>query len=226
MQINYNIVYSSRRTLAISILRDASVIIRAPFRTSEKTIEKLVSDKRGWIIKHTENIRNKNAGIPCRKYVDGEKHLFMGNELTLRIAESKKSYCIFSDGTIELGTESPGNPITVKHILYQGYRKEANKIFSGALKTILMEKESYGFKVSKLNIRTMKSRWGSCSGKGVITLSTELIKLNPRFLDYVILHELCHLKHHNHGPGFYELLSVICPGWKEVRKELREIAVF
>lgn len=221
MQIDYKIVYSSRRTLAISILPDATVIVRVPHRTSGKTIEKLVSDKSGWIMKHTENIRNKNAGNPHRKYVDGEKHLFRGNESALRIVKSAKPYCIFSDSIIELGTPYPGNSAAVRQILYQAYRREANKIFPETLKEIIREKESYGFKVSRLNIRTMKSRWGSCSNRGAISLNTELIRLPDRFTRYVILHELCHLKHHNHGTGFYELLSGLCPEWKEVRKELK-----
>jgi predicted metal-dependent hydrolase len=78
------------------------------------------------------------------------------------------------------------------------------------------------FKPTGLVIRTMKRRWGSCSNKGVITLSTELIKLSDLYIEYVITHELCHLKHHNHGPQFYKLLSEVFPEWKTVRKELRK----
>jgi predicted metal-dependent hydrolase len=68
----------------------------------------------------------------------------------------------------------------------------------------------------------MRSRWGSCSKQGKITLSTELIKLPDIFLEYVIIHELCHLKHHNHGKEYYKLLSELFPDWKIVRKGLRD----
>ena len=78
------------------------------------------------------------------------------------------------------------------------------------------------FKPTGLVIRTMKSRWGSCSRKGIITLSTELIKLPDIYIEYVIIHELCHLKHHNHGKEYYILLSELFPDWKKVRKDLRE----
>jgi predicted metal-dependent hydrolase len=67
----------------------------------------------------------------------------------------------------------------------------------------------------------MKRRWGSCSNKGIITLSTELIKLPDLYLEYVIIHELCHLKHHNHGSGYYKLLSELFPDWKAARKDMR-----
>jgi predicted metal-dependent hydrolase len=87
---------------------------------------------------------------------------------------------------------------------------------------VLIEHEHQMFKPASLIIRTMKRRWGSCSGKGVITLSTELVKLDDLYIEYVITHELCHLKHHNHGSQFYSLLSDVFPEWKAVRKELKK----
>lgn len=78
------------------------------------------------------------------------------------------------------------------------------------------------FKPAGLIIRKMKRRWGSCSNKGIITLSTELIKLPELYIEYVILHELCHLKHHNHGSGYYKLLSELFPDYKTVRKDLKK----
>ncbi len=120
--IKYKVIYSSRRTLAISILPDASVIVRVPYRTSDRTISKLVSDKSSWILRHTEGIRSKNVMNPVRKFTDGEKHLFMGKELTLRVEKSDKPYCRFTGSTIELGTARPDTPEAVRHILYQAYR--------------------------------------------------------------------------------------------------------
>ena len=91
------------------------------------------------------------------------------------------------------------------------------------LNKVLKENEKQGFRPSGLVIRTMKRRWGSCSARGLITLSTELIKLSDLYIEYVIIHELCHLRHHNHGPHFYELLSEIFPDWKRVRKRAEKI---
>jgi len=217
----YKVVYSSRRTLAISIRPDGSVIVRVPYRTTEKTIAKLVNDKADWIIKHTGNLRKDALNNPPRLYTDGEKHLLRGTECLLRINKSAKSYCTFSLNAIELGIQAPENRDAVRRVLYSGYRKEANKLFNKTLIQVLSENASYGFKISKLKVRTMKSRWGSCSGRGVITLNTELIRLPDRFTRYVILHELCHLRHHNHGARFYALLTELDPEWRVVRKELR-----
>ncbi len=196
--------------------------VRVPYRTSGKTITKLVSDKSGWIIKHTGNMKNDALKNPARRYINGEIHLFRGSECVLRIDKTERPYCRFSSNQIGLGTASPENNTIVKRLLYAGYRREALKFFTDLLFQILSEKSSYGFRVSKLRVRTMKSRWGSCTSKGVIALNTELIRLPDRFTRYVILHELSHLRHHNHGTGFYKLLTELFPEWRSVRKELKE----
>lgn len=220
--IKYKLVYSSRRTLAISVRPDGTVTVRVPYRTSDKKITKLVNDKASWIRKHTERFREAASKNPKAHYSDGEMHLFRGGECILRINHSAKPSCSFSSGSIEIGSPRLADNDLTRRILYAGYRREAHKIFSDALLHILEEKSSYGFKVSKLAIKTMRSRWGSCSGRGVITLNTELIRLPDRFTRYVILHELCHLRHHNHGTGFYNLLEELIPEWRILRKELRE----
>ena len=220
--IKYKVLYSSRKTLAISVLPDGTVTVMVPYRTSDKKITKLVNDKAAWIRKHTEKFREAASKNPKIHYSDGEMHLFRGRECILRINQSAKPSCSFSPGSIEIGSPRLADNDLTKRILYAGYRIEAYKVFSEALLKILEEKSSYGFRVSKLNIRTMKSRWGSCSGREVISLNTELIRLPDRFTRYVILHELCHLKHHNHGTGFYILLEELIPEWRILRKELRE----
>lgn len=223
--IQYKVIYSARRTLAISILPDASVIIRVPHRTSEKKIRELVSSKASWIIKHTDRFRSNIRKAPEKLFANGGIHLFRGEQKELRVEKSVRPYCRFNDHVIEIGTAHPDDPKAVRHILYQGYRIEANRLFPEIVKSVLTDKESFKFRVSALKIRTMKSRWGSCSSKGVISLNTELIRLPQIYLEYVIIHELCHLRHHNHGAGFYELLSELFPCWKEARKELKKYSL-
>lgn len=219
--IEFRLIYSQRRTLGISILPDSTVIVRVPYRTSTKSINRLVQEKSGWIIKHRDNYREIDKSKLNRLYVSGETHLFRGKESVLNIEKSNKSFVRFSDGTIELGLNNTEDTTMIKWLLYKGYKDEASIVFPDIFNKILKQYESQVFKPAGLVIRTMKRRWGSCSGKGIITLSTELIKLPDLFIEYVIIHELCHLKHHNHGAGYYELLSKLFPNWKTVRKELK-----
>lgn len=220
--IEFRIVYSGRRTVGISVLPDASVIVRAPYRASLKTISRIVGDKSAWIIKHRDNYSRQESKKLNSSYIDGEKQLFRGRECELKIFQSGKSFVRFMENTIELGLDKNDDKQAIRRLLYKGYKTEAAKTFPKMLEIILKIHENQIFKPTELIIRSMKSRWGSCSRKGVITLSTELIKLPDIFIEYVITHELCHLKHHNHGSNYYRLLSELFPDWKKVRKDLRE----
>jgi predicted metal-dependent hydrolase len=220
--VEFKVIYSRRRTIGISILPDSSVIVRVPYLTSFKTIERIVSDKYGWVVKHRDNYRKLDNSSLRRSYISGEKHLFRGVESELKIEKSAKAYIRFQDHTIELGTEKTEDQDAIKKLLYKGYKNEALTVFPELLNKVLLRHQNQDFRPAGLVIRTMKRRWGSCSNKGIITLSTELVKLDDLYIEYVITHELCHLKHHNHGHRFYELLSELFPDWKSARKELKK----
>jgi predicted metal-dependent hydrolase len=219
--IEFKVIFSGRRTLGISVLPDSSVIVRVPYRTSEKTINRLVQEKARWIIKHRDNYRSQDHSKLNRLYVNGEKFLFRGIENVLVIEKSIKPFVRFNGSTIELGLEKTDDTQAIKKLLYKGYKDEALVILPMILNTMIKKFENKMFKPSGLVIRTMRRRWGSCSNKGKITLSTELIKLPDLYIEYVVIHELCHLRHHNHGSGYYNLLSELFPDWKSIRKELR-----
>jgi len=219
--IEFRIIYSRRRTMGISILPDSSVIVRAPYRASLKTISRIVQEKASWIIKHRDNYRQKEKSKLNGSLVSGEIQLFRGKQYVLLITESKGPYVRFSDNTIEVGLEKMDDALSIKKLLNKVYRDEALKVLPGILSKALIKHENQMFKPIGLVIRSVKSRWGSCSKKGIITLSTELIKLPDIYIEYVIIHELCHLKHHNHGKEYYNLLSELFPAWKNVRKDLR-----
>lgn len=220
-EIEFKILYSRRRTLGISILPDSSVVVRVPYHTTLNTVNRIVREKAGWIIKHRDRYKDRDPDKHTRLFVNGEKQLFRGNESVLNIQQNSKPYFRFYDNTIEIGLKTTDDAIAVKRLLYRGYKNEAMIVFPEILRSVLSKNENQVFKPTGLVIRTMKRRWGSCSNKGIITLSTELIKLPDLFIEYVIIHELCHLKHQNHGAGYYKLLSVHFPEWKSVRKELR-----
>jgi predicted metal-dependent hydrolase len=222
LDIEFKVVYSHRRTLGISVLPDSTVIVRVPYRTSDKTISRIVHEKASWIIRHRDIYRAQDNSSLNRTYANGDAHLFRGKEFFLKIEKSGKSYIRFIDGIIEMGLGKPEDYEAVKKLLYKGYIAEAKSLFPGLLNMVLQKFDDQNFKPSGLIIRSMKRRWGSCSFRGIITLSTELIKLPDIYIEYVIIHELCHLKHHNHGAKYYELLTELYPEWKSVRKELRK----
>jgi len=223
--IEFKVVYSRRRSLGISVLPDSSVIVRVPYLTSLRTINRIVQEKSDWIIKHRNKYREKGNSKLTGTYRTGEIQLFHGKEYILRIEKSDKTYLRFNENEILAGVKDPNDIKIIKRLLYKAYKDEAMAVFPDLFNRTIQKYRNQMFKPSGLVIRTMKRRWGSCSSKGVITLSTELIKLSDVFIEYVIVHELCHLKHHNHGAGFYKLLTELYPEWKVVRKELRKYLI-
>jgi hypothetical protein len=224
-EIKYQIVFSRRRTISLIVSPEKGVIVRAPYRTSFRTIEKFVREKEGWIRKnlekHSELIRINHGKL----YVDGEIHLFMGKEYFLRIKESVKPFVNQYDNFIEIGVDKINDSAKLKILLERWYRQNAREHFVDNLNEILIRYKDFNFSPSKLAVKSLKSRWGSCSSKGRITISSELIKLDEKFAEYVIIHELCHLKYHNHGKDYYRLLGEFVPDYKSIRRELRRYLI-
>ncbi len=220
MAIKYNIIFSRRRSISIIVSPDKGVVVRAPYRASLKTINKFVREKEGWIRKQTERYSAVTRINKDKKYIGGEIHLLMGREFILKITDSSQSFVNQQDNIIEVGTG--GNYGKVKMLLERFYREKAEEIISAKLKEILSKYRDYNFSPLQFVVRSLKSRWGSCTSKGKITISSELIKLDERFTEYVIIHELCHLKYHDHGKEYYRLLEELVPDYKAIRKELRK----
>jgi predicted metal-dependent hydrolase len=220
--IDYKVVYSRRRSIGISVGPDTGVTVRAPYRTSIKTIEALVLSKSGWINKHLENYKSSVRINNDKIYTDGAITLFQGKPHRIKLLESNKYFVKLTGDIIEIGLKDISENRIVVAMVEKWHRIIAEEIFRKKFEEILIRFRNYNFSPSELTIRALKRRWGSCSSKGKITISSELVKLDDAYLEYVILHELCHLRHHNHGKEFYKLLSEVYPDWKQRRSELKK----
>ena len=220
--IDYKIVYSKRKSIGISVGPDSGVIVRAPYRTSMKTIENLVISKSSWIIRHLENYKSAVRINNYKINAEGAPVLFRGKQNQIRIIESKTYFVKLNENIIEIGLKNVEDGKYAGQMLEKWFRVIAEGIFRKKFEEVLLRFKNYNFKPSEFVVRGLKRRWGSCSSKGKITISSELVKLDEIYLEYVILHELCHLRHHNHGKEFYKLLSEIFPDWKQRRSELRK----
>jgi predicted metal-dependent hydrolase len=180
-----------------------------------------VEEKSAWIIRHRDNFKSNLQNKALRSYTNGSSHLFRGSTYILNINESQKKFIKFNGDSIDIGLEKTGDEASVRKLLQKAYKAEASGHIPILFKDILDKHSNINFRPTGLVIRSMKRRWGSCSNKGKITLSSELIRLSDKYIEYVIVHELCHLRHHNHGPMFYELLYELYPDWKTVRKQMK-----
>jgi len=218
----YKIVFSRRRTLSITISPDKGVVVKAPFRTPVTTVEKFVHEKSGWIVKTLKGFKAL-ARIDNREgYSDGDPVLLFGSEHKLKLSRAESySVRLGNNNTIEATFSEDNNPLIIKALLENWFRFIARKKLTIKFREILAKYSGYGFSPAGFTVRTMKKRWGSCSSKDKIGISYDLIRIDERYSEYVIIHELCHLKHHNHGAGFYKLLSELYPDWKSVREGLK-----
>jgi predicted metal-dependent hydrolase len=221
-ELKYNVIFSRRRSISIILSPDKGITVRAPYRTSLKTIDSFVGHKSGWINKHLSNYQGLTRINHDKRYTDGELHMFLGKEKILKITESARS-CISQDNDIiEVSLSEPENREKVRALLERWYRREALEVLSRKLHEIMTRYSDYNFSPSGFVVRPLKSRWGSCTSKGKITLNSGLVKLDDIFCNYVIIHELCHLRYHNHGEEYYRLLGELVPDYKSIRKELRK----
>jgi hypothetical protein len=207
------IVRSKRRTIALIVTPDAKLVVRAPLRTSQAYIEKLVRDKSRWIEK-------KIAEVQCRQkpkkksFVSGEDFLFMGKIYQLQIVETPVR-------DIELADKLYVPKKTVPEL-----REVLTRWYIGQAKKILHDRCEWfaaitGHKPAVIRVSHATQRFGSCSSQGTISLSWRLIFAPVDIIDYVIVHELAHLDHHNHSPKFWGRVKEMMPDYEVRRKWLK-----
>jgi len=219
--INYKVKYSHRKTIAINISPSGRIMVRAPHLTSGRIIDEIIGKKSEWIKDVLKKFSSTVSIDPVTGFRDGDLILFRGTEHRLRVCRSDKSYISYEPGTIEAGIVNGSDPGVVNAMLELFFRNAATKLLRPVFTDMLERYREYNFRPTAFTVRKMKSRWGSCSSKGKIALSYDLIRLDKRFAEYVIIHELCHLRHFNHGREFYGLLSELYPDWRAVRADLR-----
>jgi len=217
----YKLVYSRRKSIGIIINRDKSVTVRVPYYSSKKAVERFVVSKSGWVLKHL-NKQTEKLQINCVDNLhEGSSTMYLGNTYTIAIKESKSFYVRLTGQTMEIGSKTvEGQKIALQ--LKRWYQQQASTVFAPKMEELIKIHSKWNFRPTEMAIRSLKSRWGSCSRSGKITLNSELVKIDPKYAEYVILHELCHLKEMNHGKGFYSILEEVCPGYKTIRKDMRQ----
>lgn len=211
-----------RRTLAIHVHRDATVEVRAPIACPLETVLDFVRRRRAWINRQLERMA---AYPPVRalQYTHGERHRYLGEWVALALRQGSPQRGWLVDGRLLLTLRAPGQPARVKRLLEQWYRARASAVFAERLAHWSGHPAYRALPRPSLRLRRMRRRWGSCSSHGVITLNTCLIERHPELIDYVIVHELCHLRVFDHSARFYALLDAVLPDWRRRRRALEPI---
>lgn len=218
--IEFTFFYVDRKTLEIAVHPDQTVVIKAPLGINIEEIQKRVVRRASWIMRQRAFFQQFEPRTPARQYLGGETHLYLGKQYRLRIRKGNKESVRLVNGFFEIQTPEPKSSIRVKGLLEKWYLKKARDKFVDSLNRCWPYVEKFAVEKPGLQIKAMKKRWGSLSAKGRLTLNTDLIKAPRECIDYVIVHELCHLRYPHHGTGFYKYLNQIIPDWEKRKHRL------
>lgn len=224
--IDYEITHRPRvrRNIHLELSDGGGLRVVAPRRVSRRDVHRMLQENVTWVARFLDSARARQNELPPLRYVDGEEHLLLGQPYPLEIQThgGRRRRVDWEDGRIRMLVPAPAGAGRIRDQLLRWYRERALAEFSCRLAAISAAAEWTGGQPPELRLRRMTASWGTCSAAGVITLNPLLLRAPPDCVDYVIAHEVCHLREHNHGPRFYDLQRHLYPGWQEARRHLRE----
>ncbi|MCC6286555.1 MAG: M48 family metallopeptidase [Chitinophagaceae bacterium] len=196
------------------------VFVKAPLNGSTEKIRTIVRKKATWIIKQQNFFLGFFPKSPPKKYISGESHYYLGRQYKLRVIKAKRNNIHFNAREILVSVKESSSAKTVVNIWY----KERAKIkFAEIAEPLIQRFKKYKVEPKSIWQQEMNRRWGSCTPKGKIILNPELIKAPKPCIEYVIIHELCHLVHKNHTKKFFELQVKEMPDWERWKNKLESL---
>ncbi|MBN2686248.1 MAG: M48 family metallopeptidase [Pontiellaceae bacterium] len=220
---DYHLIMEDRKTIAATVYPNQSVVVKAPLDATDKRINNFLSRRFRWILKQRRYF-SKFKSKAQKQYISGETFSYLGRSYKLLVKETENNpYVSLQHGTLTVFSCFPKNALITKKLLDDWYSKKAKMVFLERLK-VCGALFHYDIMPS-LTIRRTKKRWGSYSRKTHrIMLNLDLIQASKAQIDYVIIHELCHVTHANHSKAFYALLKEKLPNW-EMRKHRLELSL-
>lgn len=215
------------RKVVIKVHPDQRVVATVPHDTTDEAIQAAMIKRAKWIWQNIEEFSKQKDYVLPKRYVSGETQFYLGKRYVLKVLidAEQTSNVKLSRGklNVTLRKDNDDRAIKVKQLLDKWYQHKAKLIFKERLAKLL-PKASWVIDIPSFRIMAMAKQWGSCSTKGNLMLNPHLIKAPKECIDYVILHELCHIEEHNHSDKFWRLLTQVMPNWKEVKAKLDGMA--
>lgn len=210
--------------IRIHVHPDGRLEVDAPLDSDDARIRAALCKRARWIFKHIVAANDAHAMAVPRDYVSGETHFYLGRRYQLKVVEDRgrRSTVKLIRGRIEI-VAPIADPRAIRRRLHAWYRLRAADYLRRRLSD-LSERLDWVDEIPVLKLVKMERQWGSCSPSGAINVNPALIRAPRHCIDYVLIHELCHLKEHNHGRTFYALLERHLPDWGAIKAELDGLA--
>ena len=218
--IAYRLRYSDRRTLGIAVTPEMAVIVTAPRGAAMDKIEEKLRKRAPWILQQQRFFLGFHPRTAPKQFVSGESHLYLGRQLRLQVTEGKRNAVEYAGGHLQVTCKSKSK---AAQLVQDWYRLRAKLKFAEIAEPWIQRFAAYGVAPTGLYLQNMPLRWGSCTPKGKIILNPELIKAPKPCIEYVIVHELCHLVHHDHTAAFVALQTREMPDWEKWKAKLERM---
>lgn len=219
--IAYGVVRSRRMTTDIVVERDGRLIVRAPETVPDERIEDIVAAKRYWIYKTLAEWRDLNATRVLREYRNGEGFLYLGRSYRLSLVADQDEPLVLRNGRFCLRRDlaDQGEVAAAKaafrdYFIVRGHERISDRVRYYAPKV--------GVNPRDIAVRELGHRWGSCSPTGKLVFHWKCMMAPPTIVDYIVVHELCHVHHLNHTEAFWNELDKILPNYRERREWLKK----
>jgi len=219
VNLSFTLWYSRRKLLTIRVHPDQTITVDAPTGTPLSWVREVVLKKAAWIHRKQGELSERTPRT--RQYVSGEAYRYLGRLIYLNIEAGTPTQTTLSGEILTVIVPTPNDPARVEAVVRDWFMRQAKRVFDERMAVCLPLAAALGIPApQKFTIRLMKTRWGSCSGSGRVTLNLRLVQVDTAFIDYVLLHELCHLRELNHSKRFYALMTSILPDWRDKRHQL------
>lgn len=217
--LEYELVRSKIKNMYI-LIRNGKVIVKVPKAISDNRIRNFINSKEEWINKKLKEFEKKS--FKEKSYVSGEVFKVLGNDYTLNIeyGDFEKASVNLNNGYINICVSENCETVKIKELIEKMYYKIALMIVD---KSVNMWKNILKIAPDVVVIKKLKTAWGKCNSKGKITINPDLMKYDQRVVDYVVLHEFCHLRYMNHSKDFWNMVSKYMPDYKLLRNELKNV---
>ena len=215
--------YSSRKTVGISIHPDKKIEITAPLGTSFASIKKVIERKSRWISRKLEELEKYQTMEQVRNTPAGQTLKLLGRDYMIKIIQIQdfeEEQIIKEKRLIKVYVYDRNQKKRINLLIEDWYRNEAMVYLAQKFEQCYEKIRRYNISKPLYYLRYMSRRWGSCTATGTILLNPEIIQLPSHCIEYIIMHELCHLKYRNHSKEFYHFLDTVMPNWEDCSQAL------
>lgn len=223
--IPFIIEFKERRQLSISVYPEGHVEVLAPEGKSLDEVLRRVKKRASWIAKQRAYFETFQPLPVPKRFISGETHHYLGRQYRLKVHESSTEAVKLKGRFLQVHLPNGKNTSRIETLMDHWYRGHAQSVFRSRLEWCLDNAPSLKLDSPTFSLRKMPKRWGSCTHQGAILLNPDLVK-TPRYcIEYVLMHELCHLRIHQHSPAYYALLTQCLPDWKTRQARLNAFVI-